>query len=386
MPPGRIFRYIFGQAALATGLVAVSLGLAIWLTQSLRFVDWIVNRGLPISTFLTIAALTMPLFLSAIIPISCFAAVLFTYNKLAGDSELVVMRASGVGPARLMAPAISLAVIVAGIGWLLNLYLLPTAYGQFKDLQWQIRNSFASILIQEGVFTPIDDRMVIFVREQSSAGELLGLMVHDSREPDRTITLVAERGALVSSAEGPRVVMVNGNRQELDTRDGRISFLFFDRYTITLDAAANAAVGIRQRDATERFLWELLDPADPVDTRTRGVFRAEGHSRLANPLYTIVFTVIALAALLGGSFSRRGQSLRMVGAVAAVVALQALAIGLTNLAGRNAGLIPLLYLVPVLATAVALGAVAAPPGWFEHRFGRPNSPLAPENAPPITKP
>ncbi len=367
---GQVFRYVFVQAAVATVVVAASLGLAIWLTQSLRFIDWIVNRGLPISTFLQIAALTMPLFLSAIVPISCFASVLFTYNKLHGDSELVVLRAAGIGPGRLMAPALVLALLVAGVGWALNLYVLPNAYGKFKDLQWQIRNSFASVLIQEGVFTPIDDRTVIFVREQSPNGDLLGLMVHDSRDRDRVVTLIAESGALASSPEGPRIVMLNGNRQELDRRDGRVSFLFFDRYTITLDAAANVAVGLRQRDATERFLWELLDPADIVDTRTRRVFLAEGHSRLATPLYAFAFTLVALAALLSGSFSRRGQTLRVLGAVIVVVALQALAIGLTNLAGRNSALIPLLYLVPLAISAAASTVAVAPPGWFSRQIVR----------------
>ncbi|MEJ0070490.1 MAG: LptF/LptG family permease [Pseudomonadota bacterium] len=56
----RITRYILRQLALSTALVVVTLTAAIWLTQSLRFVDWIVNRGLPLSTFAYIAVLVLP--------------------------------------------------------------------------------------------------------------------------------------------------------------------------------------------------------------------------------------------------------------------------------------------------------------------------------------
>jgi len=48
----RIFRYLFQHVAITTLVVVVTLTAAIWLTQSLRFIDWIVNHGLPVSTFL----------------------------------------------------------------------------------------------------------------------------------------------------------------------------------------------------------------------------------------------------------------------------------------------------------------------------------------------
>ena len=229
---GRITRYILRQLALSTALVVVTLTAAIWLTQSLRFVDWIVNRGLPLSTFVYIAVLVLPSFLVVILPIALFAAVLFTYNKMQSDSEIIVLRAVGVGPVQLMAPALMVATVVMLLGYALNLYLLPLSYRGFKDLQYQIRNNYSAVLLQEGVFTTIDQGMTMFVREQGRRGELFGIMVHDARVAQKPVTMVAERGAIVNTAEGPRIVMVNGNRQELDETNGKLSFLFFDRYTI----------------------------------------------------------------------------------------------------------------------------------------------------------
>src|ERR1700752_2958299 len=75
--------------------VNAALSAAIWLAQSLRLIDLIVNRGLSIEIFLYLAALILPRFLDIVLPIGVFIAVLFTFNRLTGESELVVMRSAG---------------------------------------------------------------------------------------------------------------------------------------------------------------------------------------------------------------------------------------------------------------------------------------------------
>src|SRR3546814_18950562 len=107
-----ISRYILGQLAMATVFVTVALTFAIWLTQSLRLIDYIVNRGLPASTFLTFVGLLLPSFLGVVLPVATFVAILFVYHKLAMDSEMVVMRAAGLSQLQPARPAILLAVPV----------------------------------------------------------------------------------------------------------------------------------------------------------------------------------------------------------------------------------------------------------------------------------
>ncbi|MEQ8166013.1 MAG: LptF/LptG family permease, partial [Alphaproteobacteria bacterium] len=89
-------KYVLRQ--LLVGMVIVTIGLTcvIWLTQSLRFVDMIVNRGLTAGTFVYLTMLLLPNFLSIILPIAVFTVVVFTYSKLISDRELIVMRAAGL--------------------------------------------------------------------------------------------------------------------------------------------------------------------------------------------------------------------------------------------------------------------------------------------------
>lgn len=347
-----ITRYILRQLLVATAFVTITLSCAIWLTQSLRFVELIINHGLSLATFLYLATLLLPTFLAVILPIAAFSAVVFTYNKLTMDRELVVLRAAGVSQVALAAPALTLGIIVTLAGYGLNLYFLPASYRQFKETEFSIRTDYTAILLREGMFNNLADGITVYVRERQGNGELLGILVHDSREPERPVTMMAERGALVMTDEGPRVVMVNGNRQQVEADDGRLSLLYFDRYSFDL-GEFKESIETRWREPRERFLDELLHPGTgPGDRYYANELKAEGHQRIVSPLFALGFVLIALALLLRGDFDRRGQALRILIAIGLVVVVQTAGLGFHNLAAKTPVAVPLMYLnavVPIIA-------------------------------------
>lgn len=349
----RISLYILRQLLVGTLFISMGLACVIWLTQSLRFVELIVNKGLSIGVFAHLTLLLIPNFLIVILPVSLFAVVLFTYNRLMADRELVVLRAAGVSQWGLARPALGLAAAATLAGYALNMYFVPTSVRDFRELQWTIRNDISGLMLREGAFNVITDGLTVFVRGHSADGELLGIMVHDKRNPARPVTMMAERGALVHGKTGPRVLMVNGSRQEVVKESGRLSMLYFDSYALDVGGPAGP-VEIRYRDARERSLGELFaaDPgADPLEYRR---FIVEAHQRLTTPIYNIAFTLIALAALLSGSFNRRGQAGRVLGAVGVMVLVQAAALGAANLAVDSLALLPLLYVniaLPIIGAA-----------------------------------
>ena len=107
----RLDRYIFRQLAFA--LIAVTGGLTalVWLIQSLRFVELVVNHGLSLVVFVELTGLLIPSFIAVILPITTFVVVQFVYQRLAGDREITVMRAAGLSPFALSRPALALAVL-----------------------------------------------------------------------------------------------------------------------------------------------------------------------------------------------------------------------------------------------------------------------------------
>ncbi|MGB0630203.1 MAG: LPS export ABC transporter permease LptF [Alphaproteobacteria bacterium] len=350
---------MFRQLLWWTIVVAASLTCIVWLTQSLRFVEMIVNRGLSATTFVTFTMLLLPTFLSLIGPIAVFAAIMFTYNRMVNDSEVVVLRASGMPPFKIGRPALVLAVLTMALGYLNSLYVMPATYREFKDIQREFRSELSTLFIQEGVFNPVTEGITVFVRERSEDGELYGIIVHDERKPETPVTMMAERGAIVSSESGPRVLMINGNRQEVQADDGRLSLLYFDRYTFDLK---NIQEKITQywREPRERFLPELFHlDEDPKDVFSYHQLRMEGFSRLSAPLLYLTYVVIGLAMLLGGDFNRRGQLPRILMAVASVLLVQVAMLGGKSLGEKIPEFAAALFAIPLITTFVFMMLLAS---------------------------
>jgi len=362
MPSGplitRLDRYMFRQLAVA--LIAVTGGLAvlIWLVQSLRFVELVVNRGLSFGVFLQLTGLLLPSFVAVILPITSFVVVQFVYQRLAGDRELTVMRAAGLSPFSLARPALFLAVLVMIAGYLLNLWLVPASLSAFREFQWQIRNRVAAFLLQEGVFTSISDDLTVYVRSRDRDGTLRGILVDDARQPGAHATILAERGRLVEGPNGPRVLLINGNRQELDRTTGRLNILTFRENAIDL-AQASRSEAVRPLDMTEVGLDELLDP-HPSNAQDVPKWYAEAHKRLASPLTGVSFSLVALLSVLTGAFRRHGGILRPMIAIAGIVVLLASGLAIGNLAARDNHLIPLVWVHAVLPGIVCFWLLIGP--------------------------
>ncbi|OAN53206.1 LPS export ABC transporter permease LptF [Paramagnetospirillum marisnigri] len=346
--------------------VSIALTCVLWLTQSLRFVEMIVNKGLSIGSFLKLTLLLMPGFLVIIIPISLFAVVVFTFNKLIADRELVVLRAAGLSHLTLAQPAIVLGAAASLVGYLLSCWLIPLTVRGFHEMHWSIRNDISNVLLQEGVFNKFGDGLTIYVRARSPEGELLGILVHDKRQAGRAVTLMAERGALVYTETGPRVLMVNGNRQEVTPGTGKLSLLYFDSYTVDF-ATATGAKRERFRDARERSLGELLDVTEAESgLQDYRRFKVELHSRLTSPLYNLGFALLAASILLTAGFDRRGQLVQVLIATGLMVAVQAAALGISNLATGNLAVVPAIYINAAIPIGFGLWVLVRPP-WPRRR-------------------
>jgi lipopolysaccharide export system permease protein len=350
----RIDRYMFHQLLLALAAVTTGLVALIWLTQSLRFVEMVVNRGLSLRVFLQLSSLQIPYFVSVILPITTFVVVQFIYQRLAGDRELTVMRASGLSPLALARPALAVAAVSIGLGYGLNLWVVPAASGAFRQYQFEIRNRVAAFLLQEGVFTPVSEDLTVYVRARDPDGLLRGILIEDARQRNSPATILAERGRLVGSGGTPRVLLMTGSRQEIDRQTGRLNVLTFAENALDLSSGSRGEEQ-RFRDMSEMSVAELFDPPPgAVQAHDLPKLRVEAHRRLSTPLTALSFTMVALVAVLMGTFRRHGGLLRPVIAVLAVVGLLALELLLSNLAAKQLDLIPLIW-VNALAPAVLCG-------------------------------
>jgi len=365
----RLDRYLFRQLGIALLAVTVGLAALVWLTQSLRFIELVLDRGLSLAVFLELTGLLLPSFFAVILPITTFVVVLFTYVRLNADRELVVMRAAGLSDWRLSRPALLLAGIATALCLLLQLWLVPVSHAAFRAWQFEIRNEMAAILLQEGVFSSLGEDLTVYARRRDSDGTLRGILVHDTREPGAPVTIMAEEGRLSSTAAGPRVTLRNGVRQQLEpARDGqpaRLSTLSFTENSLDLaNSARTETEAVRNRDSRERFVGELLnpDPAENLPERDIRKFRAEAHGRMASPFTALAFAMVGLATALSSSFRRHGDWRPAVIGVGVVVVLLALGLSIGNLAARDNRFIPLIWLQVAVPAVVSAWVLSGRPG------------------------
>jgi lipopolysaccharide export system permease protein len=366
----RLDRYIFRQ--LFWSLTAVTFGLTalIWLTQSLRFVELVVNRGLSLLVFMHLTGLLIPSFIAVILPITTYIVIQFTYHRMAGDREVTAMRATGLSPFALARPALALALLAMLAGYWLNLSVVPAALASFREFQWEIRNKVAAFLLQEGVFTSISDKLVVYVRTRSVDGMLRGILVDDARDPEVHATILAESGQLLEGAHGPRVLLINGSRQEIDRQTGRLNVLTFAENEIDLADASDQDTS-RPIDMSELDLADLLNPRLALP-RDAPKWIAEAHKRLAGPPASVSYALVALVSVLTGTFQRHGGFFRPLLSVMAIVLLVALGLTVNGLAARDNALIPLIW-----AHALLPGCVCAVLLFIPSRMRAPGSGRAP---------
>lgn len=364
--------YLFRQSLGPMLFFTVVLTAVIWLSQSLRMLDLVINKGQSAGTFLYLTLLLLPSLLQIVLPFAFFFAIVYLIARLISDSELVVMWASGLSRWSVLAPMMAAALVMTLLTLLITLYLMPLGMRTMKDKVIEIRADLVTTLVKEGAFSTPIEGLTVYIKEQSRDGELTGLFVHDNRDTAHPVTYMAAKGVLVRTPDGPRLIMFDGNLQRVDGKRGQISILNFDKYTFDLSAFDQ---GYRRadRETSERYLSELIGytAKSEWEEKQRGAFMAEGNNRLASPLYNFVFVLIAAAFLLTGSYSRRGHGWRITFAVMTGAAARLLGFGIQGFAAENGWAVALIWLNPILwmAAATYVIAIGGWPTWAT--FGTP---------------
>ena len=244
----RLDRYIFRQLLFA--LIAVTGGLTalVWLIQSLRFVELVVNHGLSLVVFVQLTGLLIPSFVAVILPITTFVVVQFIYQRLAGDREITVMRAAGLSPFALSRPALALAVLAVDL-WIRaqpvdrarQPHLVPRSFNGRSATAWP------PSCCRRACSRRSPTILTVYVRSRDPDGTLRGILVDDGRDKTAHATILAESGRLTEGPNGPRVLLINGSRQEIDHQTGRLNVLTFGQNEIDLTDNQGTA-GARLRD------------------------------------------------------------------------------------------------------------------------------------------
>ena len=352
-----LFFYVLRQIIGPFLLFTLVLTLVIWMTQSLRLLDIVINRGQSAVLFSYLTMLMLPSLWVVIVPIAFFGAALYVLNRLNSDSELVVMWSAGVSRLQMALPVISAAILAMAFTYACSLFLMPLGQRTMNDKIFDIRADIGAAILREGTFTSPSDGLTVFIREISPRGEIRGILVHDNREPHRPSTYLAESGTLAQTPQGPRLIMLNGHVEQAENGGARLSMLKFDRYVFDLDQFAGPQREFN-RDTSERYLPDLLHPPANLNRQVHGAFLAEAHNRISAPFYCLAFALIALVATGKGPMTRGNYALRLTAAGVIGAGLRLTGYAAQGIAARNPEMLLLLYAIPAAAIVAAVIALA----------------------------
>jgi lipopolysaccharide export system permease protein len=378
---GSIDRYIFRTTLASFVLVLVSLTGVIWITQALRDIDLMTSERQTIITFLGITSLVIPALVLIISPVALMIAISHTLNKLATDSEIIVMNAAGFSPFRLFRPFVYATCVVSLLVAFIAAYLAPDGMRRLKQWSAEITADVLTNILQPGHFAQLDQNLTIRIRERLPGGQLAGVFIDDRRDPAERVSIVADRGTVMKNGDGSFLVLEDGNLQRFEIDKHDPALVAFARYAFDMSKFSNqshdVALGIR-----ERYLWELLSPADddPVYSQIPGQFRAELHDRFMAPLYPFAFAALTFAFLGAPRTTRQSRNFSIGSSILAVFALRMGGFACSVMAVKSP-LAPIVqYLMLLITIAASLwiilgGIVLEPPAALVEAINRSNERL-----------
>jgi lipopolysaccharide export system permease protein len=355
---GSIGRYIFRTTLGAFLVVLVSVTALMWITQALRNIDLMTNQGQSILVFVGITGLIIPLLVLLIAPIAFMIAVAHVLNKLSNDSELIVMNSAGMPPWRVFRPFLAAGIVVSLLVAVVSIYVSPKALRELRLWVTNVRANVISTIVLPGRFAVLDTRLTIHIRQRLANGQLLGVLIDDQRNSKERVTILAEKGDIVTNDRSTYLVLENGTAQRHEAGERDPAIVRFDQYAFDLSRLSNSGPQAVSYSVQELYPWELMGDAvnDPLRRATPGQAMAELHNRITAPLYPLAFLMVTFAYLGAPRTTRQSRALSMVGAVAVVAALRAVGF-FGMIAGAQR---PIVLATPYLAmtAAAALGAWA----------------------------
>jgi lipopolysaccharide export system permease protein len=349
-----IERYLFRQLLGPTIFAALALSGVAILTSSLSTLDVLVSQRQSPLLFVEVTLLETAQIIALILPMAVFVAALVALNRLHTEQEIVICFAGGMSRWSVASPTIRVASMVAIVTLVFNLWIQPLCFRELREILEAVRADIASTMIKPGQFTHPSPGLTVYAQSIDDNGMIKNLFINQNSQHGSSSTLMASEGRIAKRNGSPVLIMRNGSNQQL-SKAGVLNTVTFAEYDFDLRPFLTIEGQVRYHQS-DRYLHELFFPdlRQKWERDNRRALLAEGNSRLASPLYNLAFASLALAAVLGGAFSRLGYSVRIAAASGAAVVVRVAGFVAAAAAAGEPRLNPLQYAVPLACFLVCM--------------------------------
>lgn len=345
-----ISRHILRQLLLIFLVIIGIFTIVIWMINALKLFETVLSYGFSWLLFFQFSLLPAPKFLSVFLPPATFLTILFCYARMQRESEITALKAGGMSVRDIARPAMIFAIIVTLLGYLITLYILPWGARHFQTMRAQLKDTKISTMIRTGSFIDIDRHFTFYIRKKNDTGGFNDIFIHDARNPEEPMTIIAQTGSILDREGGVRFILEQGSRQSFQRQEGDFSILDFDSYTFDLMSRKNPTTE-RWRRIEEYGTLELIFPNPQVahSPQRQQQLRAHLHYRILLPLLSVIFAWVALYATLRGAVPRQSPFRRYALVTGAMFLMEILFLSLSRYSENYLLGIGLIYLF--MATA-----------------------------------
>jgi len=167
--PTILDRYILREMLPPTGLGLLVFTFVLLINEIPRLLAILVARSADLSTILRVFLNLLPSIFAVTIPMAFLLGVLLAFGRLASDSEIVALRATGVSPLRLLGPVLMLSAITGLLTFYINAVALPAANQAHRELVFSLVVTKARTVVKPRTFTDelLPGRMMLYVSDIS---------------------------------------------------------------------------------------------------------------------------------------------------------------------------------------------------------------------------
>lgn len=304
-----LYRYIFKEV-LGPFLIALFVFTGIlFLARSLKLIELVVNKNVPVGDILVLFAYLVPRFLEIAIPMALLLGVVIGFGRLSSDSELVVIRSVGLNLNRLSRPVLVFSTLAALITISITLWIRPWASYRLGVGMFELARSRASAGLSAGVFNRLGP-LTIYAEKIDDKGERLSnVIIGDASQDGEKRTFIAKYGKIVSDRKTRSL--------GLQLYDGSIPEGYGDNFTLThfevnniklpLSALTDDSEDRSGKNSREMYVGELQAAAEEYniiekrrvlnkkERTSRARYLVEYHKRFAIPASCIFISLLALA-------------------------------------------------------------------------------------------
>ena len=253
-----ISRYVVREHAGPFAFAFTALTSLMLLNFISRQFGQLVGKGLPWKVIGQFFLLSIPFTIALTVPMSVLVAVLYAFSRLASENEVTALKANGVSPWRLVAPAI-VGGVVMSIGLLaFNDQVLPRANHELKTLQDDIAQTKPTLLLKEQVINSIAEGKFYLKagKVEQAGGRMQEVVIYNLADPARRRTIYADSGRIAFAANRVDLDLnlFHGQMLQVSTdKPTQLNRLFFDQDRIRIRNVGSGG-GIKQSksDATSK--------------------------------------------------------------------------------------------------------------------------------------